>query len=292
MDKSIKLFINNVLILCLGYNIMVSDAHSQPINDAPKNILMQPQASFDDIMSITIDSKLVVDLTVKKIRKLSPEQTIGVASNKKRILIIADVQSLIRGETGINSEIKFLFDAPIDARGKIPKLKKQRFLAFGQNVPNRPDFIKLSYVDSMLPYDPSTDLAVRSAITQVIAPSAAQKITGISSAFHSPGTIIGEGETQIFLNTQFRQPMAISVVSRGSGHKNWSVSTSEVIDINAVQPQRRSLIGHRLACSLPSNIQSNIIESGNTENIRKTMADYEYVKNAIGPCVRNIRWNN
>lgn len=264
--------------------------HAQTNNLPIKNSLGQNQVSYDDMMAIIIDSNLVVDIIVRKVKKLPPSQSIGAPIGKERLLITANVQSLIRADRGINSEIKFLYDAPVNSRGKIPKLKKQRFFAFGRNVANRPDFIKLTYTDSILPYDAQMDLMIRSAITEVIAPNAAQKITGISSAFHSPGTIIGEGETQIFLNTEFRQPMALSVVSTGNQSRSWSLSTSEVIDINATEPRRSSLLGHRLACSLPQNIEPSKIESSDPRDSRKAADDYNFVKNAIGPCVRNIRW--
>lgn len=290
MHTIFKTLKNNIFIGFLSLFLLAPTGHAQTNNLPTKNSLGQNLASYDDMMAIIIDSNLVADIIVKKVQKLPASQSIGVPVTQKRLLITANVQSLIRAEQGINSEIKFLYDAPVDSRGKVPKLKKQRFFAFGRNVVNRPDFIKLSYVDSIMPYDQQTDLLIRSAITEVIAPNAAQKITGISSAFHSPGTIIGEGETQIFLNTEFRQPMAISVVSKSDQRRNWSVSTSEVIDINATEPKRRSLLGHRLACSLPQNIQSNLIESNSPTDTRKAADDYAYVRNAIGPCVRNIRW--
>lgn len=250
----------------------------------------QGLTSYDDIMSITLESELVVDIVARKIKKLPDSQTIGVRADRKRILIIGEVQSLIRGQKGLSSEIQFLYDAPIDSRGKIPKLKKKRFIAFGRHVTNRSDFIRLTHTASMLPYSDAINERVRSSIREAIAADAPQEIISVSSAFHSPGTIIGEGETQIFLETKFGQPMAISVTSKRGQNRRWSVSTSEVIDINATEPRRSSLLGYRLACSLPRSISPNIIEANNQSERQKLLSDYKLILDSVGPCERSRTW--
>lgn len=282
-----RLKINSLIIIC-GLTVAPFPAYSQNVNTSPKNIIGQNSASYDDIIGITLESNVVVDVIIRKITKLPPSQSIGVRSDRKRILITANVQSLIRGQSGLNSEIKFLFDAPVDSRGKIPKLKKQRFIAFGGHVPNRSDFIKLSRTASMLPYSGDISNFVRNSTREVLAANAPQQIIGINSAFHSPGTIIGEGETQIFLETRMNQPMAISINSRSGERVRWSVSASEVIDINATEPVRNSLMGYRLACGLPRTIGDSAIAPLSAPNQRIVVNDYNFIRSAIGPCNRTI----
>ncbi len=281
-----SLILKSLFILFISSTTVFAQ-NNQRINDSLDS---QNLASYDDIMGITLESELVVDIIVRKIKNLPDSQTIGVRSNRKRILIIGEVQSLIRGKNGLNSQVQFLFDAPIDSRGKIPKLKKMRFIAFGRHVAGSSDFIRLSRTASMLKYNDRMNNMVRSIIREIIADNAPQKILSISSAFHSPGTIIGEGETQIFLNTEFGQPMAISVTSKQGQNRRWSVSTTEVIDINATEPSRLSLLGYRLACSLPKALNPSIIESDNQENREKAISDYILVLDSVGPCKENRTW--
>lgn len=250
----------------------------------------QNSISYDDIMEITLESELVVDIIVRKIKNLPNSQTIGVRPDRKRILIIGEVQSLIRGKNGLNQEVQFLFDAPIDSRGKIPKYKKMRFLAFGRHIAGNSGFIRLSRTASMTAYSNRINNMVRNNIREAIAANAPQKIIAINSAFHSPGTIIGEGESQIFLSTEFDQPMAISVISKQGQNRRWSVSTSEVIDINATEPKRFSLLGYRLACSLPRSLDPSIIESDDSRNRDKVKSDYKLVLDSVGPCQRQRTW--
>ncbi len=290
MIISFKTLIINSLTMVFSLIIYAPMLAAQTPVPQSKNILGQARPSYDALTNITLESPLVADIIVTKVKKLPETQTIGVPANRKRILIIAELQSLIRAQKGLNSEIKFLFDAPLDSRGKMPKLKKQRFLVFGSNVNNRPDFIKLTHTASMLPYSQDDNNVLRNIIRSIIASDAPQKIVSISSAFHSPGTIIGEGETQIFLNTEFGQPIAISVVSKRGESQRWSVSTSEVIDINASEPTRNSLLGHRLACGLPNSLSNENIEASNAQDRRKAAADYDYVRKALGNCNLNINW--
>jgi len=290
MQYKVKLLLILLLIMICGIYFPATKSYAQISSLPSNNLLNQQEASYDDVMNITLESKLSVDVIIKKVKRLPPTQTINVASNKQRILITAEVQSLIRGTNHLNREIKFLFDAPIDSRGKIPKLKKQRIFAFGFHVANRPDFIRLAHKSSILLYSANKAALVRSITKEVLENDAPQKITGVSSAFHSAGTIIGDGETQIFLDTEFGQPMAISVVSKRRESKRWSVSTSEVIDINASEPIRNSLLGYRIACNLPKAIKPAVIETNDTIAIRKTIEDYNFIQAAIGPCQRNIIW--
>ncbi len=285
-----KSLILKYLFLLFILFIIATKSFAQPKQISNNVANGQNSASYDDIMSITLESELVVDIVARKIKKLPASQSVGVRPDRKRVLIIGEVQSLIRGKSGLNSEVRFLFDAPIDSRGKIPKLKKLRFIAFGRHVSGRNDFIRLTHTASMLRYSDSLNSRVRNSIREAIADNAPQKITSISSAFHSPGTIIGEGETQIFLNTEFGQPMAISVTSKRGQNRRWSVSTSEVIDINATEPRRSSLLGYRLACSLPRSLSPSLIESSNQNNREKLLSDYKLVIDSIGPCLRKLTW--
>lgn len=291
MNTPIKKLILNNFIAVFSLFFMVPALHAQSVTTETKNILGQSPPSYDALTNIALESPLVADIIVKKVNSLPASQSVGVPANKKRILIIAELQSLIRARKGLNSEIKFLFDAPLDSRGKIPKLKKLRFLAFGSNVKNNADFIKLTHIASMIPYTQNANNALRTIIKDIIAEDAPQKITSISSAFHSPGTIIGEGETQIFLNTETGQPIAISVISKQNQRPKWSASTSEVIDINATEPARNSLLGHRLACGLPNMIDNDKIEAASSKDRRKAATDYDYVRSSIGRCNINIDWN-
>ena len=201
-------------------------------------------ASYADVADLVVISPLILDANIKNLRKIPPEQAVGVPENLQRMLIEADILALIRGQGSVNPRVRFLLDVPKDAKGKIPKLKKQRLFLLGSPVAGRPGEIRLSRPDALVQWSPANDILVRTITKEAVQLDAPAKIAGITSAFYSAGTVIGEGETQIFLKTVKDQPLSLSVLSRPGEMKLWAVSTAEVIDesfrgMNRVQHCRR-----------------------------------------------------
>ena len=243
-------------------------------------------AAYSDIADLVTISPLIIDTTVRNARKVSAEATVGVPANVQRMLVEADVMALIRGQEGVASRVRFLLDVPKDAKGKIPKLKKQRLFLLGSNVAGRPGEIRLSRPNAMIQYSAANDTLLRAITKEAVQIDAPRRITGIQSAFHSAGTVIGEGETQIFLKTENNAPMALSILSRPGQDKRWAVSTSEVIDEAATAPQSFTLLWYRLACDLPRNLDPSLVEASDAGNAARAQADYSFVIQSLGPCGR------
>lgn len=244
-------------------------------------------AAYSDIADLVTISPLIVDVKIRKTVKISPEQAIGVPANMQRFMVQADVIALIRGLNGVPARVRFVIDLPKDARGRSVKLKKKRFFILGDYVKNRPDQIQLARPDALIHFSQNNDNLLRMVTKEAVILDAPQKIIGVASAFHSPGTVVGEGNTQIFLKTEHNQPFSISITSRPGAPKQWSVSTSELIEESSSIPRRYSLLWYRLACGLPKNLPSSVVESGDdSANAARAQADYKIVIDALGPCGR------
>ena len=204
----------------------------------------------------------------------------------QRMLVEADVLALIRGQSGVTPRVKFLLDLPKDAKGKVPKLKKQRLFLLGSTVAGRPGEIRLSRPNALIQWSAANDVLVRAITQEAVQIDAPQRITGIASAFYSAGTVLGEGETQVFLKTEKDQPMSLSVLSRPGQDKRWAISTAEVIDESATAPLRHTLLWYRLACGLPRDLNAELVEAAESDNAARAPADYKFVINALGPCGR------
>ena len=243
-------------------------------------------ASYADVADLVVISPLILDANIKNLRKIPPEQAVGVPENLQRMLIEADILALIRGQEGVNPRVRFLLDVPKDAKGKIPKLKKQRLFLLGSPVAGRPGEIRLSRPDALVQWSPANDILVRTITKEAVQLDAPAKIAGITSAFYSAGTVIGEGETQIFLKTVKDQPLSLSVLSRPGEMKRWAVSTAEVIDESATAPAKFTLLWYRLACELPRSIAPDMVETADSGDMARVQADYNYILDSIGPCGR------
>ena len=110
----------------------------------PSSLAVQADSAAysDDIADLVVLSPLIVDATFRNLKKIAPEQAVGVPANLQRMLVEADVTALIRGQGGITPRVKFLLDVPKDAKGKIPKLRKQRLFLLGSTVTGRPGEIR------------------------------------------------------------------------------------------------------------------------------------------------------
>lgn len=268
----------------------LAGALAQPLA-APATAFAVPatNSSYADIADLVVISPLIVDATVKKVTKVPVEQAVGVPSNIQRLVIVADVTALIRGNDGIAGQVRFLLDVPKDAKGKIPNLKKRRYLLLGSKAAGLPGTIRLSRPDAVIEWSANNDAMLRAITKEAVIIDAPQAITGITSAFHSPGTIIGEGETQIFVQAQQNQIYSLSVFSRPGAPKRWAVSTGEVIDESAMAPQKNSLLWYRLACGLPNSLDLKVVETSDSESAVKAQADYRFILESLGRCDRTRR---
>lgn len=245
--------------------------------------------SYADIADLVTVSPLILDAQVVKVTKVPPEQAVGVPANLQRLLVEANVLALLRGEGGFAATARFLLDAPRDAKGKIPKLKKARFFLLGSKVAGKPGTIRLARPDALVEWSPANDAQLRAITKEAVVIDAPQPIVALTSAFHSPGTVIGEGETQIFVEARGNQIYSLSVFSRPGQGKRWAVSTGEVIDESATAPARGTLLWYRLACGLPRMLDRAIVETTDEENVVKAQADYRFILDSLGPCDRTRR---
>ena len=71
---------------------------------------------------------------------------------------------------------------------------------------------------------PATAERLRAIVREARAADAPPRITGIGRAFHVPGSLPGESETQIFLQTADSRPISLSVLRRPGEQPRWSVA--------------------------------------------------------------------
>jgi hypothetical protein len=280
----------NRFCFCAGLALLASAAVLQAQPSPPASFaLPAANSSYADVADLVTISPLILDAQIKKITKVPADQAIGVPANLQRLVIEADVLALLRGDGGFAGQARFLLDVPKDAKGKIPKLKKARYFLLGSKVTGKPGTIKLARPDALIEYSVANDALVRSVTREAVVIDAPQPISGITSAFHSPGTVVGDGETQIFVETRSAQIYSLSVFSRPGLPKRWAVSTGEVIDESATAPTKATLLWYRLACGLPRTLDAKLVETAEEENVARAQADYRFVIDSLGGCDRTRR---
>ena len=249
--------------------------------------------SFADIADLASAAPIALHARIYSAAALKPAQAPGVAAGHARFYIEADVVSLIRGSGPLAARISYLVDLPLDAKGKPPKLKKkQPVLLFARPVAgatagsSNTGSVRLIAPDAQLPWDPATEAQLRAILTELVKPGAPPAITGIANGFHVPGTLPGEGETQLFLNTRTGEPVSLTILTAADGSRRWAAAFGEIVDGSAAVPARGTLAWYRLACGLPRTLPLNKLAGTAPEDRRKAASDYAVVLGALGECTR------
>lgn len=243
-----------------------------------------PLPSYASIARLVLTAPLIIDATVTDATKLKPQDSPGLAAGRMRFYVEASVGALIRGKAAIPTAISFLADIPLDSHGKPPKLKKARLLLFARPIPGHPDQVQLTGIDSQRGWTPGLDELVRRITREVLAGDAPPEISGLGNAFHVPGSLPGEGETQIFVMTASGAPISLQVLRRPGERPRWSVSLGDIVDESAGAPPKDTLLWFRLACGLPKQLPAASLDSEDPPNARAAREDYQLVLRELGPC--------
>jgi hypothetical protein len=246
------------------------------------------RATYADLATFSDAAELVIRAQIRRQTVLKPDRAPGLAPGFARLYIEATTLAVIAGRSGVGPSFAYLVDVPLDAKGKVPKLKKQEFVVFADAVPGRPAEVRLVAPGAQLPYTPELEARLRPILTELYAADAPPRVTGISDALAVAGTLTGESETQVFLATETRAPVSLTILRRPGQNPQWGVSWGEIIDSAARPPAPESLRWFRLACSLPAQLPSNANLAREVAERRLAAGDYAFVIQQLGPCERRL----
>jgi hypothetical protein len=245
-----------------------------------------PPPPYAFVADLLRTSPSVIDAVVRSAGRLKPAESPGLAPGFVRLDVTADVLAQIRGRESLPARVNYLVDVPLDARGRPPKLKGQRVLLFAAPVAGKADQIQLIGKRGQQAWTPSFDARLREIARALVAPDAPPEITGIGNVFHVPGSLPGEGETQIFLTTKDSRPVSLSVLRRPGEQPRWAVALSEIVDEAAAPPARDTLLWYRLACFLPPALPDRAVQTLGAPDAAAAREDYTLVLNQLGRCER------
>ena len=244
--------------------------------------------TYADLATLAERSDLVIHVRVRDQVALEPERAPGLAPGFARLYVEADTLALIAGSVPLGEELTYLVDVPVRANGKPPKLAGLDYLLFADPVPGQRGSVQLAGPSAQLRHDPAVEAQVRAVLTELVAPSAPPVVSGIRDALGVPGTLTGESETQVFLQTQGGSPVSISVLRRPGQLPTWGVSWGEIIDSTARAPAPGTLRWYRLACSLPETLPAEANLANDPGARELASRDYAYVREQLGRCERVI----
>lgn len=256
----------------------------RPAQPAP--VASVPPPPYAAVADLVLRSPVIVDSVIQKAERLKGPEAVGAPPGYARLYVQADVLTLVRGTDSVPARIAYILDVLPDLRGKIPKLRKQRVLLYARPVLRLAGQIQLTGPDSQRPWTPALDALSRRIATEALAADAPPVVTGVGSAFHVPGSLPREGESQIFLTTRDNRPVSLSILRRPGQQPSWAVSLTEIVDEAAAPPPRDTLLWYRLACALPAQLPPTATEKMSAPDAEIASQDYQYVLRSLGRCNR------
>lgn len=247
-----------------------------------------PALTYADLADLSLAAPIVAHVRVARAVRLKGAEAANVPIGKSRFYVEADMVSLIKGPRGVPSKISYLVDLPNNAKGRPVKLaKKSEYLLSASPVAGRSGELKLAAPDAQLVWTEDRAFRMRQILGEASRADAPPQISGIGRAFNVPGSLPGESETQIFLQTADGRPVSLSILRRPGEQPRWSVALSEIVDDAAAAPQANTLLWYRLACSLPLNLPRQSFVDAEPDRIGAIQSDYRLVLSQLGPCVRS-----
>lgn len=273
-----------IAVLCAFLPFAVAAAPAQQ-PDQPALASQMAPLSYTRFADLVVSAPTIVDAAIRSVAEVKGPDAAGLKPGYARLYIEADVAALIRSPNALPPTVGYVADVQLDARGRLPKLRKRRVLLFARPA-RQPGQLQLVTLDGQQDWSPEADALTRRIATEVVAPGAPPAITGVGNAFHTPGALPGEGETQIFLTTADGSPVSLTVVRKQGEPPRWSPSIGDLADPNAAAPQHDTLLWYRLACGLPPALPDSSTAGIDPAEAAIAREDYKVVVDSLGACGR------
>lgn len=238
------------------------------------------QPGFVDLADLTVAAPAIVQAHITREERLSERDSPGLAPGHARLLITAAVDAALVAPGTIPGELSLLWDAPLDARGKLIKHKNLPIMAW-INRPSADGKTQLIAGNAVQPWTPALDAQVRAIATEAKSGNA-PVITGVTNGFRADGTVAGESESQFFLSAADGRAATMVVTQRPGMPRKVAVSRGDVIDESAAAVHPGTLLWYRLACTLPATLPA--AAGGNDPALA---ADWRAAITSLGPCERH-----
>ena len=245
-----------------------------------------PVATYADLATLADSASLILKLRIRKLAVVEPARAPDVRKGWARLYIEAEPQGVVLGPQVLLPVLRYLLDAPLDAKGHPPALKKQVVLVFARPVAGDQGQLRLVAPDSQLPWSDDLEARARKVLAELAAPGAPGQVRGVREAMYVPGTLAGEGETQIFLDTVGGTPASITVTHKPGVPPRWSASFTEVVDSSGAPPPQDTLAWYRLACFLPDTLPPGANVSEAAADREAAASDYALIRGKLGVCAR------
>ena len=264
----------SILSICLILATIAPAAAQAP---SPPPTANDRLAGFADTAELALAAPLIVRGTITRASRLSGKAAPDVAAGRARLLVTIAVSNVLVAPGTTGGSFSYLWDAPLDPRGRPPQAKGLDVLAF-LAAPSSDGSTRLVSRRAQQPWDSALADTVRTVVAEQRSGNV-PTIRGVSNGFRADGTVPGESESQFFLTTADGKPATLVVQNRPGEVRRVLVARGDIIDESAERVKPGTLLWYRLACFLPARLPA--AAGGNDADLAR---DWRDALASLGPC--------
>ncbi len=250
------------------------------IGAAPAPLPALPALAYADLADLTLAAPAIVRATIGSTQRIADKQAPGLAAGRARLLVTARIDAALVAPGAVPATLTFLWDAPLDTRGRPPKPRGAAVLLW-TTPPAADGKTQLVARGGLQPWRAETEAGIR-AIVAADRGGDVPIVTGVANGFRAEGNLPGESESQFFLKTRAGATVAMVVTSRPGERRRVAIARGDVIDDSAVPVQPGTLLHYRLVCFLPKTLPAAIAGDA------ALAADWQAGLATLGPCGRTL----
>ncbi|GEM_PF-1233891 len=244
--------------------------------------------TYADLVTFSLGADLVAIVTVDEQAVFPPERAPDVPAGRVRLYLETLTRNLLASNTAVGESLIFVTDTDREADGDAPDLEERSYIIFANRIAGRPGEVQLISSRAMFPAGPIIEERLRRVLRQLATEGAPPSVTSVRDVISVPGNLVGESETQMFIETQSGAPVSLSVIRRPGMAPQWGVSLGEIVDSSARAPERESLAWFGFACFLPKELPDSAFLQPDRQSQARARDDYALVLAALGPCERRF----
>ncbi len=225
-------------------------------------------------------------------RRAAPD----VPAGERRALLEAELVRVAKAPGEVLGRARWLWQGPAPG-GRLPVARGDDLLLFlapagsgaiagagAETAPGRalgPDW-RLANAAGQQRWSPALEASLEAILAEARLADTPRSLPAISHGFHVKGTVAGESESQLFLESDRGRPVALVLLRRPGAEPELRAASGDLIDESAAPVRPRTLLWRALACTAPERLPPALAAD------EGLAADWAEIRRQIGPCDRTL----
>jgi hypothetical protein len=242
------------------------------------------EVSYARLARSYLNESMVAYVRIRDSKKL-PKTIAPAAPGRSKFLVEAEVIRILKAPNAVNGRFLYLYEGPLDGKGKAPNFKKLELLVFLRPMNDLAVPFLLQTPDNQLPWSTDTESRLRAIAVEAQNPELRRiKLTGVQSAFTTDADDPYVHMTQFLFANRDGTVIGATMRVKPDGTGDVIHSSAEFLG-NGERLQANTLMWYHFACTTPAQLPAEVLADQPTDAEQATVIkDYVTFKKALGVC--------